>query len=290
MKAELVLKETDITGEGLIWHAQRASLFWVDIEGCRIHEFHPQSGSHLIYRLNQMGSTIVPDTMGNLIITLQDKIIRFNPNTQQIEKITDIETELPDNRCNDGKADSEGRLWIGTMSLSVKADAGSLYCLEKGKPLRKALSNLTIPNGLVWSADNKTFYYIDTTKQTIDKYKYNNITGDISYQGVAVHIPKGTGGADGMTIDREGKLWVAQWGGFGVYCYNPDTGEFLTKIEVPAPHIANCTFAGPLLDTLYITSARAGLTKALLEQYPLSGSLFAIKLNTKGYLPNCYKG
>jgi len=290
MEAELILKETDITGEGVMWHAQRESLFWVDIEGCRVHEFHPQTKAHTIFKMEQMVSTIVPDRMGNLILTLQDSIIKFNPDNEQFEKIADIEADLPDNRCNDGKADSEGRIWIGTMNLNIKTGAGSLYCLEKGKSLRKVLTGLTIPNGLTWSADNKTFYYIDTTKHTIDRYHYNSETGEIKYAGVAIHIPSGTGGADGMTIDSEGNLWVAQWGGYGVYCYNPNTGEMISKIEIPAPQVACCTFGGTSLDTLYVTTARAGLSETELEKYPLSGSLFAIKLKPTGYLPNCYKG
>lgn len=290
MKAELILKETDTTGEGVMWHAGRSSLFWVDIEGCRVHQYHPLSGIHQSYTLDQMVSTIIPDNDGNLILTLQDSIIRFNPDTGQTEKLSAIEPELSDNRCNDGKADCEGRLWVGTMSRSIKSGAGALYCLETGKPLRKVLSDLTIPNGLVWTADKKTFYFIDSKKLTIDQYNYNALTGEIAYVGVAVHIPAGTGVADGMTIDRDGLLWVAQWGGYGVYCYNPNTGELVSKIEVPAPHVANCTFGGPLLDTLYITTARAGLTPSVLEQYPLSGSLFAINMDTTGFLPNCYKG
>jgi len=290
MEAELILKETDITGEGVMWHAKRASLFWVDIEGCRVHEYHLQSKSHRVFKLDQMVSTIAPDMTGNLILALQDSIIRFNPDNQQSEKIIDIETNIPDNRCNDGKADRNGRLWIGTMNLNLKANVGSLYCLENGKPLHKVLSDLTIPNGLVWTADNKTFYYIDTIKHTIDRYSYDLATGEINYAGIAIRIPAGTGGADGMTIDTTGRLWVAQWGGFGVYCYNPDSGEMLSKIQVPAPQVACCTFGGPLLDTLYITTARAGLSETMLEQYPLSGSLFAAKLDTNGFLPDCYNG
>ena len=108
------------------------------------------------------------------------------------------------------------------------------------------------------------------------------------YDGVAVNIPEGTGSPDGMTIDCNDNLWVAQWGGGGVYCYNPYTGDLLTKIVVPAPHVASCAFGGDKLDTLYITTARAGLSKEQLEEYPLSGSVFCCKPGAKGVPANCF--
>ena len=131
-------------------------------------------------------------------------------------------------------------------------------------------------------------YYNDTPTGRIARYRYDAASGEISFDGIAVVLPEGSGSPDGMTIDGNDNLWVAQWGGSGVYCYNPRTGELLAKVEVPAPHVASCAFGGEKLDTLYITTARAGLTDEQLKQYPLSGSLFSCRPGVQGVPANVF--
>ena len=159
---------------------------------------------------------------------------------------------------------------------------------EKLQAINEKLKKVTTSNGIVWSSDKKFMYYNDTPTNRIARYRYNNSTGEILFDGIAVNIPKGTGSPDGMTIDSNDNLWVAQWGGSGVYCYSPYTGELLRKVEVPALHVASCAFGGAHLDTLYITTARAGLNKQELEKYPLSGSLFKCVPGVKGVAANSF--
>lgn len=279
---ELVYKAEATTGEGSIWHAARHSLFWVDIEGKSLYEYVPGEQTCRTWTFDRMVSTVVPESDTTVVVSLQDEIVRVNltdGSTVSIASIPDGEGTI---RCNDGKCDPKGRLWVGTMGFGAPKGVASLYCVEADGTRTTKLTGVTISNGIVWSSDKKYMYYNDTPTRQIARYRYDDVTGEIAYDGIAVEIPEGTGSPDGMTIDREDHLWVAQWGGAGVYCYDPQTGKLLTKIDVPAPHVASCAFGGENLDELYITTARAGLSDEQLAKYPLSGSLFRCKPGVQG--------
>ena len=270
------------TGEGSIWHPERNSLFWVDIEGKTLYEYLPEEKECRTWNFDRMVSTVVPETDTTVIVSLQNEIIRVNLKNGNTVTIAPIDDQNGEQRCNDGKCDPSGRLWIGTMRFSGPEEQAFLYCVESDGQVRTKLEKVTISNGIVWSADKKYMYYNDTPTGRIARYLYDDLTGAIQFDGIAVIIPEGTGAPDGMTIDSNGNLWVAQWGGYGVYCYDPHTGELLSKIEVPAPNVASCAFGGENLDTLYITTARGGLSEEVLKEYPESGSLFSCKPGVTG--------
>ncbi len=288
ISSELVYEAKAMTGEGSIWHPSRHTLFWVDIEGQTLYEYHPADGTCSSWQFDRMISTVVPETDTTVVVALQDEIVRVHlsdGHTTSVAPIPDDEGKL---RCNDGKCDPAGRLWVGTMGFGAPKGAGTLYCVWLDGEVAPKLREVTISNGIVWSSDRQYMYYNDTPTGRIARYRYDVASGEISFDGIAVVLPEGSGSPDGMTIDRDDNLWVAQWGGGGVYCYDPHTGELLAKVEVPAPHVASCAFGGEELDTLYITTARAGLTDELLEQYPLSGSLFSCCPGVKGVPTNCF--
>lgn len=285
---QVAFKAEATTGEGSIWHPQRQSLFWVDIEGKTLYEYTPEQKDCRSWTFDRMVSTVVPETDTTVVVSLQNEIIRVNLADGQTTSIAPIPDGGGTMRCNDGKCDPAGRLWIGTMGFECPEGAASLYTvLPDGRTTTK-LSGVTISNGIVWSADLKYMYYNDTPTRRIARYRYDVASGDILFDGVAVSIAEGSGSPDGMTIDNQGRLWVAQWGGYGVYCYDPHTGELLAKIDVPAPNVASCAFGGEGLDTLYITTARAGMTDEELAKYPLSGSLFACKPGATGVIANFF--
>lgn len=282
---QVVFRAEATTGEGAIWHPGRQTLFWVDIEGKKLYEFHPAEKKCNEWTFDRMITTVVPESDSTVIAALQNEIVRLDLNsgiTTPVAPIPDAEGKV---RCNDGKCDPQGRLWIGTMGFGAPEGAGTLYIVVPEGTVTVKLEKVTISNGIVWSADQQYMYYNDTPTGKIARYRYRATDGEISYDGTAVEIPAPNGAPDGMTIDSNGNLWVAQWGGSAVYCYDPHTGQLLAKIEVPAPHVASCAFGGKELDTLYITTARAGLTDKQLKQYPLSGSLFACKPGVKGVKP-----
>jgi sugar lactone lactonase YvrE len=125
-------------------------------------------------------------------------------------------------------------------------------------------------------------YYIDTPTRAVTAYDFNSQTGDISNPSTVIEIPKELGAPDGMTIDSEGMLWVALWGGFGVVRIDPESGSILSKVDVPAPQVTSCTFGGDSLDTLYITTARVGMHEDKLAEFPSSGNIFAVNPGVNG--------
>jgi sugar lactone lactonase YvrE len=213
----------------------------------------------------------------------------FDIGSGGLEWLTDLEKEIKDNRPNDGKCDSHGRLWLGTMNINAKDHAGALYSVNQDKTVTQHLTSLSIANGLAWSKDDRFFYFIDSPLYRVDRYLFDATAGRLTFDSTVIEIPQELGMPDGMTIDDEGMLWVAQWDGFCVCRWNPETGEMLHKIDVPAPQVSSCTFGGENLDILLITTARAGLSEETLSQYPQSGNIFFTQPGVKGLLPNKFK-
>jgi len=143
--------------------------------------------------------------------------------------------------------------------------------------VEKREDKITISNGLAWSLTDRAFYYIDTPTMKVVRYDYDNGTGAIGNKETIINIPREAGFPDGMTIDSEGMLWIAHWGGWQVTRWNPATGLQLTSIKLPVSNVTSCTFGGDTLEDLYITSARKGLNETELRKQPLAGSLFVIK-------------
>lgn len=272
-----------------MWHPSLNRLFWVDIEGCRLHELDPKTQKAAEHPMPGMVSTLVPDRGDGMVITLKRGIYHYNPQQRRLKYLSEVEPAAANNRCNDGKCDPQGRLWFGTMSLDAASEAGNLYVYEAGGEPRLKLSRQTIPNGIAWSHDAQRMYYIDTITRAVTAYRYDALTAQIERIGKIIDVPADMGYPDGMCIDTESMLWIAHWGGFGVCRWNPDTGRLMEKISVPAPNAASCAFGGEGYRTLYITTARAGLSEAELEKYPLSGSLFACDTQAEGLAPYRFK-
>lgn len=276
-------------GEGGIWHPSENKLYWIDIEGKELHIFNPKDKTDIVLRVGERVGTVVPVSGGGALVALQTGIHFINTQTGELHFLAN---PLPHQniRFNDGKCDPAGRFWVGSMHLEQTTGAASMYRLDADGSIHKMFDDVSISNGITWSADAKTMYYVDSPLNRIDAFDYNIETGAIKNRRVIVTIADELGGPDGMTIDKEGKLWVALWGGNGVGRFDPASGKLLQKIDVPAPHITSCAFGGEHLDTLYITSAREGLTEQQLEQYPLSGGLFSIIPGVNGVPAEFYKG
>ena len=266
-------------GEGAIWHPLRKSLFWVDITGQRLYELLPAQRRCNQWRFETSVSTVVPESDSTVVIALADHIERFNLRSQHRDTLAHIPSQGGKLRCNDGKCDPAGRLWIGTMALDGSPEAGTLYSVEPDGQITVQIGSVSISNGIVWTADRSTMYYIDTPTRQVCRYRYDEASGRISFEEVSIIVPEAWGYPDGMTIDRNGKLWIAHWGGQGVYQWDPDSGELIRRIAVPALNVTSCAFGGDRLDTLYITTATSTNDST---DFPLSGSLFVCKPGTQG--------
>lgn len=273
-------------GEGPYWHVGRQSFFWVDIENGKLFEHHLASGKTNSKSFPHRLTLVLEGKENLLILALDRKIASYNLDTEKLEWLTEVEADLPLNRFNDGKCDAKGRLWIGTLSSKFTKGSGSLYRVGKDLKPKKQLDQLTISNGMAWTEDNQTFYFIDTPTRQIKAFHFDLESGEIEFDRIAVEIPEELGFPDGMCIDQEGMLWVAHYGGSGVYRWNPISGELLDKIELPVPHVTSCCFGGENLDTLLITTAQENMSSEQLKKYPLSGDIFLVKTTTKGFLAN----
>jgi sugar lactone lactonase YvrE len=168
------------------------------------------------------------------------------------------------------------------MAYTNQTTQGSLYRLDADLSVHKMLGNIGISNGIVWSLDQKTLYYIDSNAHTVRAFDYNNATGAIANERVVITVARDMGLPDGMAIDAEGMLWVAHFGGSAVRRWDPNTGQVLATIGLPAKQITACAFGDANLDTLYITSGANGLDAAALANQPHAGALFSVKPGVRG--------
>lgn len=266
-----------LLGEGPVWDEQSQSIYWVDILNAILHHYHPATGAYRDWELPSMLGAVACCEDGRMIAALQTGFAFLDLESGALEPILDPEAHLPNNRFNDGKCDPLGRFWAGTMDLSEKRGAASLYMLDHDLSCTPKVSGVTISNGLAWTSDARTLYYIDTPSRSVVAFDYDLAFAKISNPRTVLEIPAEEGFPDGMTIDTAGKLWIAHWDGWQVARWDPLSGKKLDSIRLPAARITSCTFGGRELEDLYISSAKVGLSAPQLAEQPLAGSLFVIK-------------
>jgi sugar lactone lactonase YvrE len=281
--AELVVKARSIVGEGAYWDADANVLFWVDIMNSQVFVYDPAKDENRSYGVGEHVGTVVPRRGGGAVVALKNSVATLDLETGTVEKKAYPAKEEPGNRFNDGKCDPSGRLWAGTMAYDEKEGAGNVYRIGADFSTQKVIENVTISNGLAWSFDKKTMYYIDTPTSRVDAFDYDDETGNISNRRTAIEVEKSLGYPDGMTIDEEGKLWIAHWEGSAVIRWDPETAKLLQKVSVPnVKQVTSCAFGGENLDVLYITTATEDMNEQQLEEQPLAGSLFRAEPGVRG--------
>jgi sugar lactone lactonase YvrE len=291
LKIEIAVEAKSILGEGAIWDSRKHLLYWVDIMQGLVHTYNPANKQNTTIEVGQYVGTVVPRHSGELLLAVKNGFASLNASTGKLTMINNPEAHLPGNRFNDGKCDPAGRFWAGTISLKSEKGAASLYCLDTDLAVRKMIDNVTISNGLAWSSDHKTFYYIDTPTLTVAAYDYDLQTGNISNRRVAITVPETEGFPDGMTIDSEDMLWIAHYGGSQVVRWNPHTGKKLQSVKLPVSQPTSCAFGGEQLNDLYITTCRENMKEDQLEKEPLAGCLFKVPgMPVKGVVAGEFRG
>ncbi|MFN8432870.1 MAG: SMP-30/gluconolactonase/LRE family protein [Anaerolineales bacterium] len=275
MKTELFFDAKATLGEGPAWDEKAQTLYWVDIMGKKIY-----AGMEVLAQFDDYVGCLAPTKSGHLIVGKRASFVDLDPVTSQQTVLVTL-NEPATNRMNDGKCDPAGRLVAGTMDLNETDPTGSVYSYD-GKSTRVLFRDVTISNGMAWSPDYKTFYYIDTPACEVRAYDYDLKTGEIANRRRAFEVPKSLGWADGMTSDVEGNLWIAMWGGAQVTRWNPNSGQLLEQVSVPALHSSCPVFGGKDRNELYVTSARKGMSEADLQKYPLSGGVFKVDTKYEG--------
>ena len=289
LTADCVLDAKAVLGEGPVWRAETQDLVWVDIESARVCCFNPATGENQTWDVGEKPGLAVPTKQGDLILGTSVGFVRLDLASGVLSPIIDPEQDLPNNRFNDGKVDPEGRLWAGTMGMDETPNVGSLYRLNRNLSTDKLFDQVTISNGMAWTSDQKTFYYIDSPTRRVDVFDCDMAGGTVSDRRTAFELPEGMGYPDGMSIDNEGMLWVALWQGWGVARFAPG-GALLAKVEVPVECVTSCCFGGENWDELYITTSSRDLDETGRAEQPLAGGLFRCRPGVSGPPTNLFLG
>ncbi|XP_064626760.1 regucalcin-like isoform X2 [Lineus longissimus] len=285
-------------GEGPHWVESTQSLLYVDIADGDIHRWDSKTNNDEKVTMGTHVGFVIPHSNGGYVAGVGKKIVHFQwDSPQQGKVIAEVDKDQPINRFNDAKCDRKGRLFAGTMMIDDAhsdqvPDSGNLYRLDGDGSLTLLKDKVFISNGLAWSLDNKTMYYIDSMPypSRLYAFDYDVDTGNIANQRTLLTYDKENGILDGMTMDSDGNLWVAIFGASKIIHVDSKTGSILREVVLPAKNITSCCFGGKNYDELYATSCvfDGGNPR---DMDPLAGSVFRIKgLGCKGMPPNDYVG
>ena len=246
---EIAVRANAKLAEGPRWDAATQRLLWVDIEGCELHVL--ESGEDRSIRLDTMVGAAAATTGGSVLVALADRLALVDLAGESVSTLIAL-PHGPGMRSNDGACDAAGRFWIGTMALGLTPGAAALYCYD-GK-LRRVLDGVTLSNGLGWTRDDTQMYYIDSTEQRVDIFDFELASGQLDRRRPFVSIDRSDGIPDGLTVDHEGGVWVALYGGSCVRRYD-EGGRLDAVVEVPAENVTSCCFGGEDGRSLFVTTA-----------------------------------
>jgi sugar lactone lactonase YvrE len=286
---EFVRLGGDELGEGALWDAAAQRLLSVDIMRGLVRVFDPAGGQTVTVEVGQPVGAVVPCRSSGLMLALRDGFARLDPSTGTLTFVAHVELDRPDQRMNDGSCDAAGRFWAGTMALDERPGVGSLYRLDPDGSVRHMLPGVGISNGIDWSLDGTRMYYVDSLTQRIDVFDFDLDRGTIANRRTFVDIDPADGCPDGLTVDVEGAIWLALWGGSAVRRYLPDA-TLDRVIRLPVTYPTTCAFGGPDLHDLYITSAAIKLSEAERRQAPAAGSLLRYRPGVAGRIAHPFGG
>jgi sugar lactone lactonase YvrE len=282
VSAEPLHNTPDLLGEGPVWH--QGAFWWLDIEAKLFQRLDP-SGTHQQWNLPERAGTAIPAADGTWILGLETRLARLHPDNGRIDTLAPLGKPPGAYRFNDGKADPRGRVLIGTMSLSAPVPTAAFYRYDGGSTLTQLFDGVGTSNGLDWSADGRTLYYIDSKTGRIDAFDYDCATGTPANRRIIVAAaPQGR--PDGLCLDADGNIWAGHWGGWAVRCYSGSTGDLLAEIPIPCANATSCCFGGTNLDQLFITTASKGLTPQELEIQHGAGKVFVARPGVQGRPPH----
>jgi sugar lactone lactonase YvrE len=279
----------DELGEGATWDSARQRLISVDIMRGRVHLFDPVAGSLTTLSVPQPVGAAVPCVDGTLVVAVRDGFARLDPATENLTFIAHVELDRPGQRMNDGSCDAAGRFWAGTMDMQERSGFGSLYRLDPDGSVHTMLTDVGISNGIDWSLDGTRMYYVDSLAQRIDVFDFDVRRGAIANRRPLVEIDPAVGCPDGLTVDAEGAIWLALWGGSAIHRYRPD-GTLDRVLDLPVTHPTTCAFGGPDLRDLYITSAVIKLSDDERRRQPLGGAVLRHRPGVAGRPAHAFGG
>lgn len=284
-------------GEGIVWDDALHVLWWTDIQESLLWQHDPATGQERQWPLPQrLGSFVLTDEPGVLILGLAKNVARFDTRTSTLTLLAPVEPDVAGTRVNDGRADRSGNYVFGTMHEGRPEAVGSFYRFTPlGVLQRLELPHITVANSIAFSPDGETMYWCDTHSRRIHACDYDGLTGQVANIRVFTDLHDQDvdgahkGSPDGSTVDADGCLWNAEWGGNRLTRYAPD-GRVLAHVAVPASQPSCPAFGGPAFDTLYVTSAREGLSARRLAEDVNAGAVLRLAVPNVRGLPEARFG
>lgn len=274
MRAEQVTDSVAFHAEGPVWSPRWGGLRWVDMLAGDVLSLSAD-GAVSRRHVGKVAAALRPRRQGGAVIAVE-RGFALEGADGKLTPLPEVWSD-PGLRMNDGGCDPDGRFYCGSMAYDQRPGAASLYRLDPDGSVHVVLQGATISNGLEWSPDGARAYYNDTATGRIDVFDYARDTGLSGRRPFAI-IPKDDGAPDGLTVDAQGGIWVALYGGGVVRRYSPG-GAVDAVVELPVKNVTACTFGGPALEQLYVTTSREGLAPG---EAPQAGALFRVHAGVKG--------
>ena len=286
-RPECVLPWGAELGESPVWVAAERRLYWVDMLAPAVHRFDPGTGRNESATVGKLVSAVLPTADGGILVASQDGIELLDFEAGRLAPFANPEPDMPENRLNDAKVDGRGAIWVGSMRLDASGPGGSLYRIAPDGTIERKESGITVSNGIGWSPDGATLYFVETIPGLIYAYRVDADGRTLLDRRVFAKVPEASGRPDGLAVDAEGCVWCAIWDGWRVDRFRPD-GTIDRTIALPVPRPTSVAFGGDDLRTLFVTSARTRLPASSLAEAPLSGGLFACRLDVAGVPGNLF--
>lgn len=265
-----------LCGEGPIWDASARALWWIDIDGRAVHR--RDAAGDRTWAMPTEPGTVVPRRAGGALVALRDGLHALTDDGG-LTALGAPHEHGPGFRFNDGKCDAAGRLWVGTLADDGDAPARCHLYRWDGTRLARMVERVGLSNGIGWSPDGRTLWYIDTPTRRVDAFAFDPVRGELGARRTAVRLPEDIGWPDGLAVDAEGTLWIGMWGGWRVQRCDPATGRLHEHLPLPVAQVTACAFGGDDGRDLFITTAARGQDP--LRQ-PLAGHVFRCRPGPAG--------
>lgn len=272
----------DMLGEGTLWSARDDAVYWVDILAPALNRLSLKDGAVERWAVPEPLGWVAERAGGGFIGGFKSGFAEISLDPLTITPIGDPEPDLPGNRMNDGKADAQGQIWCGTMDMAEESDSGSLYRLTSDLVWQQMDTGYRVPNGPAFSPCGKWLYHSDTARRVM--YRFARTAEGIVDRQPFISFTDADGYPDGMTVDADGHIWVAHWGGGRISRFTPD-GKLDRAIALPARQVTNICFAGPDIDRMFVSSAAIGL-----DATPCDGGLFEVDCSVRGLQTHLFAG
>ena len=289
MRIEVMIDVKTILGEGPLWDVDEQRLYFIDSFGCNVFRCTADGREVRAWDVPAKIGSMALRRQGGAVVSLANGFHFLDFKTGDCQLIVDPESDKPANRINDGKVDKRGRFVAGSMDTMEDGPNGALYRLDADLSAHRLVDGLVCPNALCWSPDSRTMYHADSARRTVWAWDFEPDAGTIANRRTFLEVPASDGAPDGATVDAEGFVWLAHWGGWRLTRLDPG-GRIERVIRLPVQQPTCPAFGGPDLDVLYVTSASITLTAEARVRQPWAGGILALDPGVRGLCEARFRG